>query len=71
MSAAALDYVRREHDRDRVAEAYAAALEEAAGGAGVRDAVLAEVGRAAAEVGLAADSPEVGRIGATLRETGL
>src|SRR5438105_405134 len=37
MSDAALDYARREHDLDRVAQDYAAALEEAAGGVVVAD----------------------------------
>lgn len=57
MGAAAREYVAREHDLERVAEAYAAALEEAAGGPAVRDAVLREISQAAAEVGIAADSP--------------
>ena len=52
MSAAALEYVAREHDLDRVAEAYVAALEEAAGGDAVRDTVLGEVANAAAAVGI-------------------
>jgi hypothetical protein len=55
----------------RVAEAYAAALEEAAGGAAVRGAVLREVAEAAAEVGIAPDSAEAGELGAGLREAGL
>ena len=37
---------------DHVAELYAAALEEAAGGEAVRDAVLREVSAAAADVGI-------------------
>jgi glycosyltransferase involved in cell wall biosynthesis len=52
MSAAALDYVVREHDLGRVAEAYVAALEEAAGGDAVRDVVVGEVANAAAAVGI-------------------
>jgi len=52
MSAAAHEYVAREHDLDRVAEAYVAALEEAAGGDAVRDTVLGEVANAAAAVGI-------------------
>jgi glycosyltransferase involved in cell wall biosynthesis len=51
MGDAALAYVRRENDLDRVAELYAAALEEAAGGAAVEEAVLREVAAAAAETG--------------------
>jgi glycosyltransferase involved in cell wall biosynthesis len=60
-------YAAREHDVERVAEAYAAALEEAAGGTAVRDAVLAEVALAAGEVGLS-DTAELGR---RLREVGI
>jgi glycosyltransferase involved in cell wall biosynthesis len=52
MSAAALAYVAHEHDLDRVAEAYVAALEEAAGGDAVRDVVVGEVANAAAAVGI-------------------
>ena len=52
MSAAAGEYVEREHSLERVAEAYAAALEDAAGGGAVRDAVLRDVAAAAADVGL-------------------
>ena len=52
MGAAALAYVAREHDLDRVAEAYVAALEEAAGGDAVRDVVVGEVANAAAAVGI-------------------
>src|SRR6266508_4374636 len=47
MSDAARDYVRSEHDLEHVAERYAAALEEAAGGAVVADAVVDEVAQAA------------------------
>ena len=45
MSAAARDAGREEHDLDRVADLYAAALEEAAGGERVADAVPREVAR--------------------------
>jgi hypothetical protein len=48
----ALEYVRLEHDLGHAADAYAAVLEEAAGGAAVGDTVLREVARAAAEVGI-------------------
>jgi glycosyltransferase involved in cell wall biosynthesis len=71
MSEAALAYVRREHDLDRVADAYAAALEEAAGGPAVREAVLGEVANAAADVGIAAESPEAGELAERLREVRL
>jgi glycosyltransferase involved in cell wall biosynthesis len=49
---AARSYVRRVHDVDRAADAYAAALEQAAGGDAVADAVLWRIAEAAAEVGL-------------------
>ncbi len=52
MGAAARARAEGEHDLDRVADRYCAALEEAAGGEGVRAAVLGDVARAAAEVGL-------------------
>jgi glycosyltransferase involved in cell wall biosynthesis len=67
----ALGYARREYDLERVAEAYAAALETSAGGAAVRDAVLADVAQAAGEVGLDADGPETGELGRRLREVGV
>jgi glycosyltransferase involved in cell wall biosynthesis len=67
MGASARAHVAAEHDLERVAEAYAAALEEAAGGEVVAEAVLGEVARAAADVGLE-DAAEVGR---RLREVGL
>ena len=47
-----------EHGLEHVAELYAAALEEAAGGEAVRDAVLREVSVAAAEVGFEPASGE-------------
>jgi glycosyltransferase involved in cell wall biosynthesis len=53
----ALAYVRAEHDLARSADAYTAVLETAAGGAAVDDAVLGELARAAAEVGL--DDPRL------------
>jgi glycosyltransferase involved in cell wall biosynthesis len=52
MGAAARAYVAEEHDLERVAEQYAAALEQAAGDGAVREKVLREVATAAAEVGL-------------------
>ena len=51
MSEAALELVRREHDLGRAADLYAGALEQAAGGEAVADAVLGDVARAAADVG--------------------
>ncbi|HEV8601947.1 MAG TPA: glycosyltransferase family 4 protein [Gaiellaceae bacterium] len=62
MSARAREHVRDEHDLERVADEYLAALEEAAGGEPVRDAVYGEVARAAYEVGLDAADPELSEI---------
>jgi len=67
MGAAARELVEGEHRLDRVAEAYAAALEELAGGSAVDDAVLREVAQAAAEVGL----DETAVVAARLKEVGL
>jgi glycosyltransferase involved in cell wall biosynthesis len=64
-------YVKREHGLEQVADAYAAALEQAAGGSAVRDAVLTEVAAAAADVGLDADAPETRELGGRLREVGI
>ena len=64
---AARDYVRREHDLGRSADAYAAALEQAAGGEAVADTVLLRIAEAAAEVGI----DDVGELAARARETGL
>jgi glycosyltransferase involved in cell wall biosynthesis len=50
---AARAYVEREHALDAVADAYVAALEEAAGGEAVSDAVLWRIAEAAAEAGVA------------------
>jgi glycosyltransferase involved in cell wall biosynthesis len=49
---AARAYVEREHDLAHVADAYAAALEVAAGGDAVDDAVLMRIAEAAADVGI-------------------
>ena len=67
MSAAAREFALREHDLARVADLYTSALEEAAGGAAVRDELLREVGAAAADVGVS-DTREVAE---ALREVGL
>jgi glycosyltransferase involved in cell wall biosynthesis len=69
--AAARAYVEAEHGLDRVATLYAAAIEQAAGGGAVQDALADEVARAAAEVGIAAGSPEAAQLGEALREAGL
>ena len=52
MGRAAKDYIEREHDLETVAERYAAALEEAAGGSKVDGKVLREVAAAAADTGV-------------------
>jgi glycosyltransferase involved in cell wall biosynthesis len=64
-------YVRRVHDLERVADAYAAALEEAAGRDGVQAEVLTEVASAASEIGLEPTSPELKPVGEALSEVGL
>ena len=71
MGREAAELARREHELGRVAELYAAALEEAAGGGAVADAVLAEVSRAAAEAGISAGSDEAGEIARRLAEVEL
>ena len=71
MSDAAREYVQREHDADRVAERYAAALEEAAGGGSVADAVVAEVAQAAAEIGIEPGTPFAVELAGRLDELGL
>jgi glycosyltransferase involved in cell wall biosynthesis len=67
MGEAARDLAEREHRLDRVAELYAAALEEAGGCETVQEAVLGDVAAAAAEVGLT----ETGELAERLREVGL
>jgi len=71
MSRAALELARREHDLERVADLYAAALEEAAGGPAVVDAVLREVSEAAAEVGIEPSTPQASELAARLVEADL
>ena len=71
MSEAATELVRREHDLGRVADLYAAALEQAAGGEAVGNAVLGDVSRAAAEVGIEAGSPEAVELARRLAEVEL
>jgi glycosyltransferase involved in cell wall biosynthesis len=67
LGAAAREYVRREHDLARTADAYAAALEEAAGGDAVNDAVIRRIADAAAEVGIY----DVSELAARVRDAGL
>ena len=68
MGAAASELVRRDHDLERVAEQYAAALEQAAGGDAVAEGVLREVAGAAAEVGIEPDAPEAQELARRLAE---
>jgi glycosyltransferase involved in cell wall biosynthesis len=65
MGAAAAAYVGREHALQLVAERYAAALEEAAGGGAVEAKVLRRVSEAAAEVGVAPEllAPQLESVG--------
>jgi glycosyltransferase involved in cell wall biosynthesis len=71
MGEAARQLAASEHALDRVAELYVAALEEAAGGASVREAVTREVADAAADVGIGPDDPEAKELAARLREAEL
>jgi glycosyltransferase involved in cell wall biosynthesis len=67
LGAAGRAHVEREHALPRVADAYAAALEVAAGRDAVDDAVLHRVAEAAAEVGIV----DVSELTTRLREVGI
>ncbi len=69
MGQAARRLAEGEHRLDRVADAYAAALESLAGGPAVTARVLHDVARAGAEVGLSGEDAAV--LAARLREVGL
>jgi glycosyltransferase involved in cell wall biosynthesis len=71
LGGAAAELARREHDVDRVAGLYVAALELAAGGGAVDDAVLRDVSVAAADVGIEAGSAEAREIARRLAEVEL
>jgi glycosyltransferase involved in cell wall biosynthesis len=71
MSEAAAEWARREHDLESAAERYVAAIEESVGGHAVEQAVVGDVARAAADVGLRADAPELGDVAQRLRDAGL
>jgi glycosyltransferase involved in cell wall biosynthesis len=71
MGLAARELAEREHGLDRVAELYAAALEEAAGGEAIANEVLREVSTAAAEVGISGDDAEAAEIARRLAEVEL
>jgi glycosyltransferase involved in cell wall biosynthesis len=66
LGAAARAYVEREHDLGKAADGYVSALELAAGGEQVDDAVLWRVAEAAAETGIT----DVAQLAARLREVG-
>jgi glycosyltransferase involved in cell wall biosynthesis len=68
MGRAAAELARREHDLLRVADLYAAALEEAAGGELVADQVLREVSEAAADAGIAPGTHEASELVRRLAE---
>ena len=71
MGATASELARREHDVEKVADQYLAALERAAGGAAVDDAVLRDISEAAADVGISADTAEAREIARRLAEVEL
>jgi glycosyltransferase involved in cell wall biosynthesis len=71
LGAAGEAYARSEHDLGKVADAYVAALEEAAGLELVRKDVLGEVSRAASDVGLDSSNPELTDVAKALSEVGL
>jgi glycosyltransferase involved in cell wall biosynthesis len=67
LGAAARASVAREHDLGRVADAYVAALETAAGGTAVDDAVIMRVAEAASELGVT----DLAQVAERLREVGI
>ncbi|MCW2963349.1 MAG: hypothetical protein JWO17_601 [Actinomycetia bacterium] len=67
LGAAARAYVEREHSLPHTADAYARALEAAAGGEAVNDAVLLRIADAAAEVGI----DDVSALAQGARESGI
>jgi glycosyltransferase involved in cell wall biosynthesis len=69
--AAARAYAERAHALDRVADEYAAVVEEAVGGAAVTDRVLHEVAAAAAAVGISRFDPATVELAGALREIGI
>ncbi len=71
MSQAACRYVDAEHDLERSADLYTAALELAAGGEAVDDATLMEVASAVQESGLGGAERELTRLAGLLTEVGV
>ena len=68
---AALEYARREHGLERVADLYTAALEEAAGGEAVRTEIAGRLAERLHEVGVRSADGEVALVKARLSELGL
>jgi len=71
MGDAATVAARTEHDIGHVANLYVKALEEIGGGSNVRNAVVKDVARAAHDVGIDQNDPELSEIAARAREVGL
>jgi glycosyltransferase involved in cell wall biosynthesis len=71
MGRAARQLAQGDHDVVRVAEGYVAAFELAAGGSAVADAVLHQVGDAAAALGIEPGSAEAGLLASRLRDADL
>src|SRR4051794_3230735 len=71
MSRSALRLAEADHGVEHVADLYAVAIEEAAGGPAVQESLLREVAAAAAEVGIGPDDPYASELAARLREAGL
>jgi glycosyltransferase involved in cell wall biosynthesis len=71
LGAAGERWISREHDLGRVADAYVAALEEAAGRELVRAEVLGEIATAASEIGMRARDTTVAEVGEALSDAGL
>jgi glycosyltransferase involved in cell wall biosynthesis len=67
LGTAARAYIAHEHDLGRVADAYASALETAAGGTAADDAVILQVAEAAAELGIT----DLSQVAQRLREVGI
>jgi hypothetical protein len=71
MGEASVESARTEHDLGHVADLYVKAIEELGGGSNVLNAVAKDVARAAHEVGIDENDPELSEIAARAREVGL
>ena len=71
MGSAAREHVQLNHDLDRVADSYVAAIEEGAGSAVVRDDVIVELAQAAYEIGYDSSSAQLSDVAARLHEVGI